>query len=307
MPPKTKSIWMDGKQVEWEKATVHVLSQGLHYGAGVFEGIRCYKTPKGPALFRLDEHVKRFFASAKILGLELKYKESQLRQAIIETVKANGLEDCYVRPLAFGGNGGFNLVMRGTPTHMIVAVWPWGDYLSGGDPNAGVKVKTSSFIRPHPNSTMIKAKITGNYVNSILAKQEAEDAGMHEALMLDSNGHVMEGTGENIFAVRNGTVYTPPAKSILEGITRASVMEIARGAGIQVVEEMLSRDQLYVADEVFMTGTAAEVAAVGEIDRRTIGDGMIGPVAKRVREAYMNATHGRDPKYEKWLTRVEMG
>lgn len=296
---------MDGKLVEWEKATAHVLVQGLHYGSSVFEGLRCYDTPNGPAVFRLKEHMQRFDESIRIFGMNMPYSVNDMCKAVLDTVKDNGLKECYVRPLIFGGEGGFNLTHRNTPVHVIVAAWAWKDYLGEDGVKNGVKAKVSSFIRPHPNATMTKAKIAGNYVNSILAKQEAEDAGCEEAIMLDSLGRVSEGSGENIFLVKNGVVFTPPKETILDGITRQTVMTVAKDAGLDVREEHLTRDQLYSADEVFFTGTAAEVVGVREIDGRTIGSGKRGPVTEKIQSAYADVVRGKTKKYEAWLTWVK--
>ncbi|MBI4360712.1 branched-chain amino acid transaminase [Candidatus Micrarchaeota archaeon] len=305
MPEKTKSIWMDGKLVEWGKATTHVLVQGLHYGSAVFEGVRCYDTPNGSAVFRLEDHMQRFDQSIRIFGMNMPYSVKQMCGAVLETVKDNELKECYVRPLIFGGEGGFNLTHRKTPVHVIVAVWAWKDYLGQESVKKGVKAKVSSFIRPHQNSVMTKAKIAGNYVNSILAKQEAEDAGCEEAIMLDALGRVSEGSGENIFLVQNQIVYTPPKETILEGITRESVITVARDLGFEVREEHVTRDQLYGAEEVFFTGTAAEVVGVREIDGRNIGSGKRGPVTGKIQSAYADAVRGKTKKYESWLTWVK--
>jgi len=305
MPPKTTFIWLDGKLVEWENATVHILSQGLHYGAGVFEGMRCYRAMRGSAVFRLDEHIARFFASAKIMGLELAHSKEQIRGAVIETILANGLPECYVRPIAFGGNGGFNLTMRGVPTHMAIAVWPWENYVQEGGSDDGIKLKISSFTRMHLNASMTKAKITGNYVNSILAKQEAADCGADEALLLDQNGLVSEATGENVFLVKNSRISTPPAETILEGITRDCIISLAADMGMSVIERNITRDQLYAADEVFLTGTAAEVVPVAEIDGRTLGNGKAGEITKKLKQEFFRTSRGSGEKYAEWLSYVD--
>lgn len=301
MPEKTNSVWLNGALVPWGQAHVHVLSQGLHYGAGVFEGIRCYATAQGPALFRLDDHVRRFFHSARALGLPLPYDAAQLSAAIVDTVRDNGLSECYVRPLAFGGNGGFDLTVRHAPVHVAVAVWPWKDYLGPSALN-GIRARTSSFVRPHPSATLTSAKITGNYVNSILAKQEAADTGFDEAILLSSEGCVLEASSENLFLIEKGVLYTPPRLGILAGITRDSVMALAQEMGVTVREESFMRDRLYGAEEVFLTGTAAEVVPVREIDGRTISNGARGQLTERLQAAYADAVRGRDSTWLKWLT-----
>ena len=305
MPEKTDFVWMDGRLRKWEEATVHVLSQGIHYGAGVFEGIRCYSTGKGPAIFRLDEHLKRLFDSAKIFGTEIPFSREELRIAILETVKANKLDECYIRPIAFGGNGGFDLTTKRVPVHVSVAVWPWNNYLGKEGMRNGIRAIVSSFTRLHANASMTKAKVTGNYANSILAKQEALNAGCDESVMLDHKGLVSEGSSENIFAVRDGLIFTPPGETILEGITRDSIMKLATDFGLKVREEPITRDQLYIADEVFLTGTAAEVVAVREIDSRVIGSGRMGPITEKLQKAFSEVVRGLNPKYEGWLTLVD--
>ncbi len=301
MPPKTEYIWMDGKLKKYEDATVHVLSQGIHYGMGIFEGIRCYKTSKGCAIFRLNEHVLRFFNSAKIIGLEVKSSPEELSKAIVEVIKMNKLSECYIRPFAFGGNGGFDLTSRGVPTHLVVAVWPWNNYLNPG----GIKLRTSSYTRIPINACMTKAKVSGNYVNSILAKQEAIDAGADEGLMLDQTGSVSEATSENVFIVKNNQVITPPKNTILEGITRESVIELLSDLNIKITEQQISRDQLYTADEIFLSGTAAEIIAVNEYDKRIIGNGKMGPVTQKLKDAFSEVVLGKNKKYEHWLTYVD--
>jgi branched-chain amino acid aminotransferase len=302
---ESKYIWMDGKMVEFANATVHFLNRTLHYGVGVFEGIRCYNTPGGPAVFRLDEHVTRLFDSARVLGLrDLPYSEAEIREAICQTVAVNGFNECYIRPLiSLGGNAmGLNLD-TGTASFGI-AVWEWGAYLGEAALEAGVRANISSFTRHHLNATMTKAKITGNYPNSIMAKTESLRLGFDEAIMLDSQGYVAECTGENLFTVRSGKIITPPMAPVLEGITRDSLLQIALDMGLEVIEAPISRDQLYISDEVFVCGTAAEVIAIREIDFRTIGEGRMGQVTRKVQQAYHQAVRGQHPLSPRWLTYV---
>ena len=252
-------IWMDGTMVDWGEARVHILTHTLHYGLGLFEGIRCYKTPRGPAIFRLPEHVSRLFEGAQIIGMQLPFTEEQITSAIKQTVHENALEECYIRPLVYVGYGKLGLNPLGIPIRVAIAAWPWGAYLGEEGLASGIRVRISSFTRHHPNIMMTKAKVVGNYANSQLAKVEAVQTGYDEALLLDPAGYVAEGSGENVFIVRRGVLKTPPLMSILEGITRASVIELARLEGIPLREEPLSRDELYIADELFFTGTAAEI------------------------------------------------
>jgi branched-chain amino acid aminotransferase len=305
MGMESKYIWMDGKLVEYEKATVHFMTPALHYGLGVFEGIRCYKTPKGPAVFRLQEHLERLVDSIEILGVrELPYTVDQLRQAVHETVRANGFLECYIRPLIYMANGPLGLNLDASRPSVGIAAWEWGAYLGDDAAEKGIRMMVSSFTRNYPNATMTKAKITGNYPNSVMAKTLALRAGFDEAIMLDTNGLVAECTGENLFVVRGGKLYTAPRTTILEGITRDSIMTIARDLGYKVVEEQISRDQLYIADEVFLTGTAAECVSVGEIDFRKIGTGKAGPVARAVQKVFHAAVRGQDARYEAWCDYV---
>jgi branched-chain amino acid aminotransferase len=296
---------MDGKMVAYENATVHFLNRTLHYGVGVFEGIRCYGTASGPAVFRLKEHVARLFDSAHILGLrDLPFNEAEIVAAIRETVAINGFTECYIRPLIYLGSNAMGLNLdTGTPNFGI-AVWEWGAYLGEAAREKGVRACVSSFTRHHLNATMTKAKITGNYPNSVMAKTEALRLGFDEAIMLDAQGYVAECTGENLFTVRAGKIITPPMAPVLEGITRDSLMQIARGMGIEVVEAPVTRDQLYISDEVFVCGTAAEVVAIREIDHRTVGAGKMGPVTRQVQQAYHQAIHGEHPLSAQWLDYV---
>jgi branched-chain amino acid aminotransferase len=306
MVDKVSKIWMDGALVPWDEAQVHVLTHTLHYGLGVFEGIRCYKQADGTsAIFRLDEHIRRFFDSAKICTLPIPFSHDQIVQACIDTVRENGLDECYLRPLAFVGEGAMGLGARDNPTRVVVVAWRWGAYLGDEGLAKGIRAKVSSFNRAGVNSLMAKGKIVGHYVNSILAKREVVGAGYDEAIMLDPQGYVSEATGENIFVIRDGVVHTPAlGASILGGITRDSVMAILREFGMPIVERPLARDELYVADEVFMVGTAAEVTPVREIDDRVIGIGARGPVTARVQSRYFEVVRGTNPPDAKWLAKV---
>ena len=295
---------MDGKLVDWDKANVHILTHTLHYGLGVFEGIRCYRTIKGSAIFRLDEHVDRLFASSHIFNIEIPYSKDDIRQAIIKTVKINKLRECYIRPLVYIGYGAMGLYPKGNPISVAVAVWPWGAYLGDEGLEKGIKIKVSSFTRHHVNSSMTRAKVCGYYVNSQIAKKEAIACGYDEALLLDSEGYVSEGSGENIFIVRNGRIKTTPLTTILEGITRDSIIRIARDNRIPVEEERFTRDEIYIADEAFFTGTAAEVTPIREIDGRRIGIGSRGKITKKLQSIFFDVVKGRNRKYESWLTRI---
>ena len=296
---------MDGAFVNWDDANVHVMTHTLHYGLGVFEGIRCYATPKGPAIFRLDEHVKRLFQSAHIFLLAIPFTEDQIRKAIIDTVRKNRLKECYIRPLAFIGYGAMGLYPKGNPVKVAVAAWPWGAYLGEDGLEKGIRVKVSSFIRNHVNSNMSRGKVCGYYVNSQIAKKEAIASGYDEALLLDTEGYVSEGSGENIFIVRGNTIKTTPLTSILEGITRDSVITIAGDAGIEVIEERFTRDEVYIADEAFFTGTAAEITPIRELDGRTIGSGKAGRITRKIQSVFFDAVKGRNRKYASWLTHVK--
>jgi len=298
-------IWMDGKLVPWHEATVHVLTHTLHYGLGVFEGIRCYRTDDGrSAVFRLPEHVRRLFESAHINLMKIPFSEEQISDAIAETLRANGLAEGYIRPLVYIGAGVMGLNPADNPIRVAVVAWPWGKYLGEEGMERGIRARVSSFARHHVNAKMTKGKTCGDYVNSILAKREALLDGYDEAILLDSQGLVAEASGENVFVVRGGELRTPPLPTVLEGITRASVIELARDKGIPVREVPLTRDELYLADEVFLTGTAAEVTPIREIDHRSIGSGRRGPVAKALQDAFFAVVQGRDRKYERWLTYV---
>jgi branched-chain amino acid aminotransferase len=287
MVQATKKIWMDGTFVDWDKAQVHVLSHTLHYGLGAFEGIRCYHTANG---------------SAHIAGMKIPFTRDELQQAIIDTVKINEVQECYIRPLVYLGYGEMGINNRHNPVNVAIAVWPWGAYLGEGALAEGIRVCVSSFTRHHVNVMMTKAKIVGNYANSQLAKMEALAAGYDEALLLDVQGNISEGSGENIFIVRRGELKTPPLTSILEGITRNSIIDLARHLGLQVQESIFSRDELYIADEAFFTGTAAELTPIREVDNRTIGGGRPGPVTHRLQQAFFRVVQGKDDTFKEWLT-----
>ena len=278
MDDRDGKIWFNGELVEWRSATTHVLTHTLHYGMGVFEGVRAYETPDGPAIFRLQDHTKRLFNSAKIVGMQLPFTEEQINRAHIDVVKANNLASCYFRPMAYYGSGKLGVAPKQDDVQVILAAWAWGAYLGEEGMRKGIRVRVSSFTRHHPNVTMIKAKANGNYMNSIMANTEATRDGYDEAILLDAQGYVAEGSGENIFTVRDGVLYTPALDVALDGITRRSVIAIASEMGLKVVEKRLTRDELYVADEVFFTGTAAEVTPIREIDGRQIGIGERGPI-----------------------------
>ena len=302
---KTEKIWMDGELIPWDEARVPILTHTLHYGLGAFEGIRCYRCDDGrSAVFRLRDHVERLERSAHILEIELPYTVEQLEQAVLATLRANKLPEGYIRPLLFLGDGSMGLLPADNPVRVAIAVWPWGTYLGEENLERGVRAKISSYMRPHPNSSMTKSKTCGDYVNSILAKREVTRVGYDEAVLLDASGNVAEASGENIFIARRGVLKTPPLGSVLEGITRDAVMTIARDKGIDVVEQSFTRDEFYVADEAFLTGTAAEVAPIRELDDRTIGAGTRGPITRTIQTTFFDAVHGRTGKYEHWLTHV---
>jgi branched-chain amino acid aminotransferase len=304
MLDKTKKIWMDGKLVNWDDAKVHVLTHTLHYGLGAFEGIRCYKTQKGSAIFRLDEHIDRLFASAHIFMMEIPYTKARIKTAIIETIKANKLAECYIRPLVYIGYGAMGLYPKGNPINVSIAVWPWGAYLGDEGLEKGIRVKVSSFTRHHVNSTMTRAKICGYYVNSQIAKKEAIACGYDEAILLDTEGYVSEASGENIFIVKNNQLKTTPLTSILDGITRDSVLKIARDNKINVIEDRFTRDDVYIADEAFFTGTAAEVTPIREVDGRIIGKGNRGKITRELQTIFFDVVKGKNRKYDSWLTNI---
>jgi branched-chain amino acid aminotransferase len=304
MLTETKKIWMDGKFVNWADANVHILTHTLHYGTGAFEGIRCYKTKSGSAVFRLREHVDRLFDSCHILKIDPLFSQKEISRAIIDTVKVNKLKECYIRPLVYIGYGAMGLYPKDNPIKVAIAVWPWGAYLGEEGVKNGIRAKISSFARQHVNATMTKSKTCGDYVNSTLAKREALACGYEEALLLDTSGFVSEGTGQNIFVVRDGVLITPPLPSILEGITRKSIIEMAEKEKIKVSETNITRDEIYIADEVFLTGTAAEVTPVREVDGRTIGGGKPGPVTSKLQSLFFKIVKGEVKAYNSWLTYI---
>lgn len=306
MVDKVDKIWMDGELVPWDEAKVHVLTHTLHYGLGAFEGIRCYAWEDGrSAVFRLSEHITRLFESAKIADISMRWSQEEVVEACLATVRENKLDECYLRPLAFVGEGAMGLYGRDNPIHLAIAAWRWGAYLGDEGLQKGIRAKISSFTRPGVNITMTKAKVVGNYVNSIMAKREVVAAGYDEAIMLDPQGYVSEASGENIFVVRGGEVITPPlGGSILAGITRDSVIKLCGELNIPLLERQITRDELYIADEVFFTGTAAEVTPVREVDERTVGGGTRGPLTTRIQNRYFQAVRGPEELHPEWLTFV---
>jgi branched-chain amino acid aminotransferase len=297
-------IWYDGKLVPWREATTHVLTHSLHYGMAVFEGVRAYKTDKGTAIFRLEDHTDRLFNSAHILGIKMPFDKKTITAAQVEAVRVNNLESGYIRPMAFYGSEAMGISAKNLSVHVIVAAWPWGAYLGKEALENGIRVKTSSFTRHHVNIHMSKAKATGNYMNSILAHQEAVQDGYDEALLLDVDGFVAEGSGENVFMVKKGKLYTPDLKSALEGITRDTIIQLAREHGIEVIEKHITRDEIYTADEAFFTGSAAEVTPIRELDNRMIGSGKRGPITEKLQSDYFACVTGKDAKHWDWLTLV---
>ena len=297
-------IWMDGEMVQWRDAQVHVLTHTLHYGVGAFEGIRAYETDRGTAIFRLNDHIRRLFDTAHILDMSIPFDQATVRQACVESVLQNGLASAYIRPLVFFGSEGMGLHAAELSVHVSIAAWYWGAYLGAEALEKGIRIKTSSFTRHLVNSNMCKAKACGNYINSILALKEAAKDGYDEALLLDNDGMAAEGSGENIFICRNGIIYTPELTSALEGITRDTVIKIAREEGYEVTEKRITRDEIYIADEAFFTGTAAEVTPIRELDNRRIGTGAPGPICKNLQQAYLALVEGRRPAPEDWLTIV---
>jgi len=300
---RTDFIWMDGTMTPWDEANVHVLTHTLHYGLGVFEGIRAYECTNGSsAVYRLKEHIDRLIGSAKILGLTVPFTQEQLIAACIDTLKANKMPAAYIRPLVFVGSGvSMGVNPGGNPIRVAIAVWPWGAYLGPEALERGIRIRTSSYTRYHVNSMMTKAKAAGNYVNSVLAKTEALADGFDEAMMLDAAGYVAEGSGENIFIVKNGVIKTPPLTTVLAGITRDSLLSVCADLGYTVKEQFFTRDEVYVADEVFFSGTAAELTPIREVDRRVIGEGHAGPVVKALQAAFFKIVKGENPKYAHWL------
>ena len=305
MDDRDGKIWMDGAMVEWRDAKIHVLTHTLHYGCGAFEGVRAYKTDKGPAIFRLQEHTERLFNSAKILRMAIPFTQAQLNQAQIDVVRENKLESAYIRPLTWIGSKRLGVSPKGNTIHLMVAAWLWGAYLGEEGLQRGIRVKTSSFTRHHVNITMTQAKAVSNYTNSILANMEATEDGYDEALLLDVSGFVSEGAGENLFVVKHGVIYTPDLSAgALNGITRNTILHIAKDLGLEVVQKRITRDEVYISDEAFFTGTAAEVTPVRELDRIAIGAGSRGPITEKIQAAFFDIVNGRNPKYAHWLTLV---
>ena len=298
-------IWMDGQMVDWRDAKIHVLTHTLHYGCGAFEGVRAYEADGGTAIFRLDAHTRRLFNSAKILRMKIPFSEDEINQVQKDVVRANGLKSCYIRPLVWVGSEKLGVSPKGNSIHVMVAAWAWGAYLGEEGLAKGIRVKTSSYTRHHVNITMTQAKTVSNYTNSILANMEATDNGYDEAILLDVAGFVAEGSGENVFIVRDGVVYTPDLSAgALNGITRNTVLHICEDLGLKVVQKRITRDECYIADEMFFSGTAAEITPIRELDGLEIGAGQRGPITERIQNAYFDIVNGRNPKYAHWLTTV---
>jgi branched-chain amino acid aminotransferase len=298
-------IWMDGELVDWRDAKIHVLTHTLHYGCGAFEGVRAYDTVNGTAIFRLQEHTQRLFNSAKILRMKIPFSQEQVNQAQREVVKANGLKSAYLRPLIWIGSEKLGVSPKGNQVHLMVAAWSWGAYLGEDGMKRGIRVKTSSYTRHHVNITMTQAKTVSNYTNSILANMEAVDEGYDEALLLDASGFVSEGAGENLFVIKGGVVYTPDLSAgALNGITRNTIFSVCQDLGLKLVEKRITRDEVYICDEAFFTGTAAEVTPIRELDRVEIGSGSRGPITEKIQSAFFDIVNGRNPKYTEWLTAV---
>lgn len=304
MADRDGSIWLDGKLVDWRAANLHVLTHSLHYGMAVFEGVRAYETPSGTAVFRLAEHTRRLFNSAKIFQMQIPFSFDEIVQAQREVVRANALKSCYLRPIAWIGSEKMGVSARGNTIHVAVAAWPWGAYLGEDGLSKGIRVKTSSFTRHHVNVSLVRAKASGYYINSILANQEVTAHGYDEALLLDTEGYVSEGSGENVFIVKQGRLCTPDLASCLDGITRDAVMTMARDLGIEVVEKRITRDEMYCADEAFFTGTAAEITPIRELDDRQIGEGRRGPITGKLQALFFDVVAGRNERYRDWLTPV---
>ncbi len=305
MADRDGKIWMDGQLVEWRDAKIHVLTHTLHYGCGAFEGVRAYETDKGTAIFRLEDHTKRLFNSAKILRMNIPFTQEQVNAAQVEVVRANKLASCYLRPLTWIGDRKLGVSPKGNDIHLMVAAWAWGAYLGEEGMARGIRVKTSSYTRHHVNITMSQAKAVSNYTNSILANTEALDDGYDEALLLDAAGFVSEGSGENIFIVKDGVVVTPDLSAgALNGITRNTVFAICKDLGLEVQQRRITRDEVYISDEAFFTGTAAEVTPIRELDRIAIGAGSRGPITQKIQAAFFDIVNGRNPKYAHWLTLV---
>ncbi|MGE5452727.1 MAG: branched-chain amino acid transaminase [Acidobacteriota bacterium] len=305
MDDRDGKIWMDGQMVDWRDAKIHVLTHTLHYGCGAFEGVRAYKTDKGTAIFRLKEHTERLFNSAKILRMPMTFTQQELMQAQLDVVKANNLESCYLRPLVWLGSEKLGVSPKGAKVHAMVAAWAWGAYLGEEGLKRGIRVKTSSYTRHHVNITMTQAKAVSNYTNSILANLEATEDGYDEAMLLDSAGFVSEGAGENLFIIKDGKLYTPDLSAgALNGITRNTIFAICQDLGLELKEKRITRDEVYICDEAFFTGTAAEVTPIRELDRIQIGQGSRGPITEKIQNAFFDIVNGRNPKYAEWLTLV---
>ena len=305
MADKDGWIWYDGRIVPWREATTHVLTHTLHYGMGVFEGVRCYKTVDGPAIFRLSDHTDRLINSARIFGMKIPYSKAELEEAQKECVRRNGLVSCYIRPIVFYGSNAMGVAAKSNPVRVAIAAWPWGAYLGADGIEKGIRVKTSSFTHHHPNVTMCKAKAVGNYPVSILANQEATHDGYEEAMLLDPQGFLCQGSGENVFIVRGGALHTPDLSGgALEGITRATIMEFAHELHIPVYQRRITRDEVYIADEAFFTGTAAEVTPIREYDQRPVGSGSRGPVTKKLQDLFFETVNGRNAAKKHWLSKV---
>ena len=298
-------IWLDGELVDWREAKVHVLTHTLHYGMGVFEGVRAYETPQGAAIFRLQEHTDRLFNSAKILGMKMPFSKEEVNEAQRAAVRENNLNSAYLRPMVFFGSEGMGLRAENLKVHVMVAAWEWPAYMGEEAKTQGIKIRTSSFTRHHVNITMCKAKANGNYINSMLALREAIDSGCEEALLLDPEGYVAEGSGENFFIVRDGVIYTPELTACLDGITRRTIIEMAKSLGYEVREKRITRDEVYIADEAFFTGTAAEVLPIRMLDGRAIGAGSRGPVTEKLQTMYFDQVTGKAPYKPEWLTLVK--
>ena len=301
----SKFIWMNGEFLKWDETKVHALTHTLHYGLGVFEGVRAYKTPTGTSIFRLNEHTNRLFESAHILGLTIPFTKEELNEAQVQVFLRNGLEEGYLRPMVFLGSEAMGIRAKDLTVHVSIAAWPWPDYMDPDSREKGIKVRTSSYTRHHVNITMCKAKSNGNYTNSILALHEALDSGCDEALLLDNEGYVAEGSGENVFLIKDGVLHTPELTSCLAGITRSTVFTLAKELGLQILERRITRDEVYIADEAFFTGTAAEVLPIQSLDGRTIGGGSRGPITEKIQSAYFDQVRGNRSVNEEWHTLVK--
>jgi branched-chain amino acid aminotransferase len=304
MADRDGKIWMDGEFLPWRDANIHILTHSLHYGLSVFEGVRAYATPKGTAVFRLQEHTRRLFYSAKIFRIEMPFAYDTIVQAQCDVLRENHLSAAYIRPLVWFGTEAISIAAKDNRVHVAIAAWPWNHYLGQQAAELGIRVKTSSFARHHVNTTLARAKASGHYINSILANQEATCSGYDEALLLDTQGFVSEGAGENVFIVRDNTLYTPDLASCLDGITRDSVIRLARDSGYTVHEKRISRDEIYCADEAFFTGTAVEIIPIRELDDRVIGDGRPGPVTRAIQKLYFSTSRGENLRYDHWLTLI---